>query len=71
AGASHVRRAPVPGGGAIELGGIAFSANQPVALLNGRVVGVGEVVEGFTVIAIEPRRVELRGHGTTVFLTLD
>ena len=68
---THVRRAPVPGGGWIELGGIAFSADQPVALLNGRVVSVGEVVEGFTVISIAPRRVELRGHGTTLVLTLD
>ena len=68
---THVRRAPVPGGGWIQLGGIAFSADQPVALLNGRVVSVGEVVEGFTVISIAPRRVELRGHGTTLVLTLD
>ena len=68
---THVRRAPVPGGGWIQLGGIAFSADQPVALLNGRVASVGEVVEGFTVISIAPRRVELRGHGTTLVLTLD
>ncbi|HVF60566.1 MAG TPA: hypothetical protein VNJ70_12240 [Thermoanaerobaculia bacterium] len=68
---THVRRAPLPGGGWIQLGGIAFSADQPVALLNGRVVSVGEVVEGFTVISIAPRRVELRGHGTTLVLTLD
>jgi hypothetical protein len=68
---THIRRAPVPGGGWIQLGGIAFSADQPVALLNGRVVSVGEVVEGFTVISIAPKRVELRGHGTTVVLTLD
>ena len=68
---THVRRAPVPGGGWIQLGGIAFSADQPVALLNGRVVSVGEVVEGFTVISIAPKRVELRGHGSTLVLTLE
>jgi len=68
---THVRRAPVPGGGWIQLGGIAFSADRPVALLNGRVVSVGEVVEGFTVISIAPKRVELRGHGTSLVLTLD
>ncbi|HEX9671607.1 MAG TPA: hypothetical protein VGC93_19215 [Thermoanaerobaculia bacterium] len=68
---TYVRRAPVPGGGWIQLGGIAFSADQPVALLNGRVVSVGEVVEGFTVISIAPKRVELRGHGTSLVLTLD
>lgn len=68
---THTRRASIPGGGEIALGGIAFSPSRPVAMLNGKVVGVGEVIEGFTVIAIEPRRVELRGHGTTLFLSLD
>jgi hypothetical protein len=69
--ATYVRRAPLPGGGEIALGGIAFSANQPVALLNGKVVGVGEVVEGMTVVAISPGRVDLAGRGTTLALLIE
>ncbi len=70
AASTHVRRADLPGGGAIELGGIAFSTN-PVALLNGRVVGVGEVVEGMKVVAISPGRVDLEGRGTTIALLIE
>ena len=65
-----VRRAQLPGGGAIQLGGIAFSTN-PVALLNGKVVGVGEVVDGMTVVAIVPGRVELEGRGTRLALAIE
>jgi hypothetical protein len=64
-----VRRAQLPGGGEIALGGIAFSTN-PVALLNGKVVGVGEVVDGMTVVAIVPGRVELAGRGTRLALVI-
>lgn len=68
--ATYVRRASLPDGGALELGGIAFSAAQPVALLNGRVVGVGEVVEGMTVVSIAPGRVDLEGQGTSLALLI-
>jgi len=67
--ATYVRRAPLPGGGAIALGGIAFSTN-PVALLNGKVVGIGEVVDGMTVVAIAPGRVDLEGRGTRLALLI-
>ena len=69
-GRTFVRELQVPGGGRLELRGIA-SGSQPAALINGRVVGQGEVIEGFTVVGVEPRRVRLRGYGATVFLSLD
>jgi hypothetical protein len=68
---AFVREAPVPGGGTVRLNGIAYSSERPVALLNGRPVMPGESVAGFTVVAIEPKRVELRGHGQTVYVSLD
>jgi hypothetical protein len=58
-----------PSGGRIDLGGIVFSTT-PVALINGRVVGVGAVVEGLTVVTIEENRVELSGEGAHVWLNL-
>jgi hypothetical protein len=57
-------------GGKIELGGIVYSENNPVALLNGHIVGVGAVVEGFTVVAIEENRVELKHEHRTIILAL-
>jgi hypothetical protein len=66
---TYVRRAQLPGGGEIALGGIAFSTN-PVALLNGKVVGVGEVVDGMKVVAIVPGRVDLEGRGTRLALLI-
>ena len=59
---------PVPGGGSVKLNGIAFSQDRPVAVLDGRVMGPGESIQGFTVVSIESGRVTLQGHGTTVFL---
>ncbi len=59
-----------PDGTRIELGGIVFSETNPVALLNGRVLPVGGVVGGMTIVAIEENRVELEGEGTRVFLSL-
>lgn len=67
---SYVRQVPVPGGGTLELSGIAFSAERPVALINGKPWVPGEVVEGFTVVAVEPGRVQLEGHGQKVFVSL-
>jgi hypothetical protein len=59
---------PVPGGGSVKLNGIAFSQDRPIAVLDGRVMGTGESIQGFTVVSIESGRVTLQGHGTTVFL---
>ena len=56
-----VRTLELPGAIRVELGGIAWSEERPFALINGRVVGRGDRVESLTVVAIEPRHVELRG----------
>jgi hypothetical protein len=68
-GQTYVDEVPVPGGGSVKLNGIVFSSDQPIAVLDGRVMGPGEVVQGFTVLAIESGRVKLQGHGATVYLT--
>lgn len=60
----------LPDGVKIELGGIVFSETNPVALINGRVLPPGGIVEDFTIVSIKEDRVELRGRGTTVVLTL-
>ncbi len=66
-----VREAVLPDGATLTLGGIAWSETGPFALLNGRVVGPGERVEGYRVVEIEPRRVQLRGHAGTLFIGLE
>jgi hypothetical protein len=69
-GKSYVRSAQLPGGRKLELRGIAFSDTQPVVLINGKVLSPGEGVEGYTVVAIEPQRVQLKGASGTLYLTL-
>lgn len=64
-------RIDLPGGGRLELAGIVWSESNPSALINGRIVGVGERVEGYTVVAISPRQVELRAGTDSLFLQLD
>jgi hypothetical protein len=64
----YVAELPVPGDEPVKLNGIAFSQDQPVAVLDGRVMGPGETIKGFTIVSIESGRVKLQGHGTTVFL---
>ncbi len=59
----------MPGGGAVKLNGIVYSPDHPIAVLDGRVMGPGETVQGFTVVAIESGRVKLQGHGMTVYLS--
>ncbi|HEX7183839.1 MAG TPA: hypothetical protein VF756_18565 [Thermoanaerobaculia bacterium] len=66
---TYVREVPVSGGGSIRLNGIAYS-EQPVALFSDKVVGVGESIGGYTVVAIEQKRVQLQGQGQTVYVTL-
>ncbi len=67
---SFVQQVTLPGGGAIELGGIAWSETGPFALINGRVVGPGAVIEGFTVERIRPGHVVLSGDGRRIQLSL-
>jgi hypothetical protein len=68
-GQTYTGEVPVPGGGALRLNGIAFSQERPVVVLDGRVMGTGEVVQGFTVVEIEAGRVKLQGHGATVYVS--
>jgi len=68
-GKSYAGEVPLPGGGAVKLNGIAFSQDHPIAVLDGRVVEPGEIVQGFTVVAIEAGRVKLQGYGATVFVS--
>jgi len=65
----YVGEVPIPGGGSVKINGIAFSQDQPVAVLDGRLMGPGESVGGFTLVAIESGRVKLQGHGATVYLS--
>jgi hypothetical protein len=66
----YVREAALPGGRKLELRGIAYSDTQPVVLINGKVLAPGEGVEGYTVVAIQPQRVELKGSSGTLYLAL-
>ncbi len=68
-GKSYLNEVPVPGGGVVKLNGIAYSPDHPIAVIDGRVVAPGEVVQGFTVVEIQARQVKLQGHGATVFVT--
>ncbi|HYB52632.1 MAG TPA: hypothetical protein VEG84_02090 [Thermoanaerobaculia bacterium] len=67
-GKSYSGEISIPGGARIELDGIVYSDQNPVALLNGRVLAPGEGIEGMTLSKVEPDRVELQGHGVTVYL---
>jgi hypothetical protein len=55
----------------LVLRGIAAGGEgAPVALVNRRAVGVGEIVDGWKVVRIEPKQVELVRGGETVMLSL-
>lgn len=69
-GKAYVNEVPVPGGGVVKLNGIAFSPDHPIAVLDGRVVAPGEVVQGFTVLEILADHVTLQGHGAKVSVSL-
>jgi hypothetical protein len=57
----YVRRVDFPGGGKLELGGIAYSEAAPFAYLNGKLLKVGEGTAGYTLVRIERDRVVVRG----------
>ena len=67
---TYVREVPLPDGGSLRLNGIAFSAAQPVALINDKVLAKGESYQGFLVTDIQSNLVELRNDGTIVRVTL-
>ncbi len=54
----------------IELEGIVYSETSPVAMINGRVLGVGGTVEEFAIARVAEDRVELRGRGIAFTILL-
>jgi len=69
-GRSYAGPVVLPGGGRLELEGIVYSETNATAVINGRIVGEGASVEGFTVARIEENRVMLSGNGVTIYLTV-
>lgn len=69
-GKTYVGEVAVPDAGKIALEGIVYSESSPVALINGKVLPPGGVVEEFTIVSISSDRVELNGRGLTIFLAL-
>jgi len=65
-----LRRVDFPDGTKLELGGIVYSEAAPFAYLNGRLVGVGELVEGFRIDRIERERVFLSGEAGAITIRL-
>ncbi len=66
----YVGEAGLPGGGTIELGGIAWSASAPSAILNGSLLTVGDEILGLRIAGIARRTVTLAGQGRRIALQL-
>ncbi len=64
------RVAPTASGGKLTLSGIAWRETDPVAVLNGEVLGVGEGTAGYSITGIERDRVHLRGPEGTITIYL-
>ena len=69
-GRTYVGAVVAPNGIRVELGGIVSSETNASALLNGRILPVGGVVEGLTITSIDENRVELSGDGVTIHRAL-
>ena len=69
-GRTYVGVVQLPGGARIEIGGIAWSQEEPRALLNDRIVATGAYIEGFTVAKIEEDRVVLEKDGVSISISL-
>lgn len=67
---TFVKIARLSGGRQLHLQGIAWSDTQPVAVINGRALGIGEGLEGYLVEAIDRDFVTLRGGDTTLTIRL-
>lgn len=65
------REAQLKDGTRLSLGGIAWSPTQPVALINGRVMAVGEITEGFALREVRRDYVYLKRRDQVVILTLE
>jgi len=55
---------PTPDARKFQLSGMMLDARQPMAIINGRLVGVGDQVEGYEVLAISKDGVRLEGWAT-------
>lgn len=62
--------ATLAGGDTLELGGIAWSETGPYALLDNRVVGLGETIMGCMVTRIAPQEVELESPDGIILIRL-
>jgi hypothetical protein len=65
-----VEKMTLASGEVLELGGIAWSETGPYALLDERVVGLGESIMGYMVTRIAPQEVELQGGDGTILIRL-
>ena len=57
-------------GNALALSGILWDSRQPLAIINGQVLRVGEELEGYRVVEISPDRVSVTDGTTTRHLHL-
>lgn len=58
------------GGATLKLEGIVWSETRPLAVLNGRIAGAGEVVDGFTILSVQQESIEVRYQGETFEIVL-
>jgi len=65
----YVRTAQL-GATRLELDGIVASPTDPVAMINRKLLGIGEGLDGWVVEKIEAKQVTLRGGNQTVILRL-
>lgn len=64
------RYVPTPGVEGVTLNGILWDPAHPTCLLNGAVYAAGSAVNGYTVVAITPETVVLRGESREVVLAV-
>ncbi len=65
--APKTARSTVPG---LRLSGILYNQTYPLAIIDGKSVGVGDQIKGATVISIDRRRVTLDHRGKQYTLTV-
>jgi len=66
-----IETAILASGEELALGGIAWSETDPYALLDERVVGLGETILGYMVTRIAPQEVELEGSDGAILIRLE
>ena len=66
-----IETAILASGEELALGGIAWSETGPYALLDERVVGLGETIHGYMVTRIAPQEVELEGSDGAILIRLE